>query len=149
MILPDRLREAEEFLHEQIPLTRAMGVRVVPHGGNFAIEAPVALNHNHLQTAFGGSIHSVATLAGYALLWLELGKLPAHVVIRESSIRFLRPVRETLRAVCTPPDPQLLAAFRHTLMTNGKARLELRVQVEERGSIAAEFVATFVALMGR
>jgi hypothetical protein len=28
------LREAEEFFHQQIPLTRAMGVRVVAHDEN-------------------------------------------------------------------------------------------------------------------
>lgn len=124
-------------------------MRVVSHGGNFAIEAPVAFNRNHLQTAFGGSINSVATLAGYALLWLELGELPAHVVIRESSIRFLRPVRATLRAVCTPPDPEMLAAFHRTLAVRGKAQVQLRVQVEEHGAIAAEFVATFVAMAAK
>ncbi|MBA2743692.1 MAG: YiiD C-terminal domain-containing protein, partial [Chthoniobacterales bacterium] len=42
----DELRTAEEFLHAEIPLTRAMGVRVVSHASGFAIEAPVALNHN-------------------------------------------------------------------------------------------------------
>ena len=50
-----------------------MGVRVVAHDENgFIVEAPVALNSNHLRTAFGGSINAVATLAAYGLLWLEL-----------------------------------------------------------------------------
>jgi thioesterase domain-containing protein len=62
----DRLRAAEKFLHEQIPITRAMGLRVVANDGNgFVVEAPVALNSNHLRTAFGGSINAVATLAAY------------------------------------------------------------------------------------
>src|SRR4051812_40651112 len=100
----DPLRAAEEFFHAKIPLTRAMGLRVVPdavHG--FAIEASVALNYNHLHTAFGGSINAVATLAGYGLLWLELRDTNAHVVVAESSIRFLRPVRQVIRAICVRP----------------------------------------------
>src|ERR1043166_4799497 len=70
------LREAENFLHEKIPITRAMGIRVISSGNEFAIEAPVALNFNHLGTGFGGSINAVATLAGYVFLWIELHEIP-------------------------------------------------------------------------
>ena len=147
----DALRAAEEFFHAQIPVTRAMGLRVVPdeeHG--FAIAAPVALNYNHLHTAFGGSINAVATLAGYAWLWLELRGEPVHLVVRESSIRFLQPVRETIRAVCSAPAAEEVKAFRAALGAKGKARLTLEVRVaEESGVPAAQFTGTFVALPGR
>lgn len=140
------LREAEEFLHLQIPLTRAMGVRVVPHPTGFAVEAPVVLNYNHLHTAFGGSINSVATLAGYAFLWLELRHEAAHLVILESSIRFVRPIRERILAFCIEPEPEQIAAFEATVRREGKARIKLDVRVEEDGELAARFAATFVAL---
>jgi thioesterase domain-containing protein len=91
--------QVEKYLHEQIPITRAMGLRVAASDeSGFVLEAPVALNSNHLRTAFGGSINVVATLAAYGFLWLELNDAAAHVVVAESSIRFLRPVRETIRA---------------------------------------------------
>src|SRR3954451_24352873 len=107
------LRDAEKFLHQQIPITRSMGLRVVGNDENgFAVEAPVALNSNHLRTAFGGSINAVATLAAYGFLWLELDDAAVHVVVAESSIRFLRPVRETIRAACLRPDAKTLAGFR-------------------------------------
>jgi thioesterase domain-containing protein len=140
------LLETEKYFHEQIPITRAMGVRVVAHDeSGFVIEAPVALNSNHLRTAFGGSINAIATLAAYGLLWLELREQDAHVVVAESSIRFLRPVRETIRAICLRPDPEELAAFRTTFVGKGKARLGLRVRVVEEGQTAAEFDGMFVA----
>jgi thioesterase domain-containing protein len=83
--------QVESFLRDEIPLATAMGIRVVTVEP-FMIEAPVALNSNHLGTAFGGSINAVATLAGYALLWLALHDDPSvHVVIAESWLRFLRP----------------------------------------------------------
>lgn len=147
MKTPDPLREAEEFFHKKIPLTRAMGVRVVSDDTHtFVVTAPVALNHNHLHTAFGGSINAVATLAGYGLLWMQLRGEAAHVVIAESSIRFLQPVRETIRALCAKPHVQELEAFRSTLQAKGKAKIALHVRVEENGKLAAEFRATFVAL---
>ena len=52
------------------------------------LTAPLAPNHNHLNTAFGGSLSAMATLAGYAMIWLELGQGDGHVVIRDSAMRF-------------------------------------------------------------
>ena len=150
MKTPNPLRDAEEYFHRQIPLTRAMGVRVVADDEqSFIVEAPVALNYNHLHTAFGGSINAVATLAGYGLLWMELRDKAAHLVIAQSSIRFLQPIRETIRAACAKPDAQHLEAFHATLRAKGKARITLCVRVEEDGNVAAEFQATFVALAER
>ena len=143
----DQLRSAEEFLHAHIPLTRAMGLRVVANNdAGVAVAAPVALNSNHLDTAFGGSINAVATLAAYGLLWFELRDEAADVVIRHSSIRFLRPIRDTISATCARPDAAELTAFKASLRETGKARIALRVQVRENGALAAELQATFVAL---
>ena len=140
------LRQAEEFFHQQIPITRAMGLRVVANDeSGFTVEAPVALNSNHLRTAFGGSINAVATLAAYGFLWLELNEAAAHVVVAESSIRFLRPVRETIRATCLRPEAESLATFRDEFAEKGKARITLRVKVTEAGETAAEFEGLFVA----
>jgi thioesterase domain-containing protein len=140
------LRQAEKFLHEQIPITRAMGLRVVANdAAGFTVEAPVALNSNHLKTAFGGSINAVATLAAYGFLWMELNDAAAHVVVAESSIKFLRPVRETIRATCPRPDPNTLAAFRARFGEKGKAQIALRVDVIEGGKTSAVFEGHFVA----
>jgi thioesterase domain-containing protein len=140
------LLKAEKFLHEQIPITRAMGLRVVANDENgFGVEAPVALNSNHLRTAFGGSINAVATLAAYGFLWVELNEAAAHVVVAESSIRFLRPVRETIRAICSRPDAEKLATFRAQFAATRKARIALQVNVVEAGETAAEFEGSFVA----
>lgn len=123
-----------------------MGLRVVSDDENgFAVEAPVALNSNHLRTAFGGSSNAIATLAAYGLLWLEMDDPAVHVVVAESSIRFLRPVRETIRAVCRRPDPGEWKTFRTKFESAGKARIKLRVDVVEEGETAAEFEGTFVA----
>ena len=139
------LLDAEKYLHEQIPITRAMGVRVMAHNEReFVVEAPVALNSNHLRTAFGGSINAVATLAAYGLLWLELREHAVHVVVAESWIRFLRPVRETIRATCLRPGPKEWATFEARFADKGKARIALRVNVAEKGETAAEFEGTFV-----
>jgi thioesterase domain-containing protein len=143
----ETLRAAEAFLHEKIPLTRAMGLRVVANNEiGFSVAAPVALNHNHLHTAFGGSINAVATLAAYGLLWLELREEAAEVVIRQSSIRFLRPIRDTISATCPRPAPHEMMEFKEKLRADGKARILLHAQVAEGAELAAELRATFVAV---
>jgi thioesterase domain-containing protein len=146
MDAPAELSRVEKFLHEQIPITRAMGLRVVANDeSGFTLEAPVAQNSNHLRTAFGGSINAVATLAAYGFLWVELEDAAAHVVVAESSIRFRRPVRETIRATCLRPDANSLTTFRGQFAEKRKARITLRVNVVEAGEIAAEFEGRFIA----
>ena len=143
----DRLRDIECFLYEQIPLTRAMGVSVEKSDETgLVVTAPLEPNHNHLGTAFGGSLSALATLAGYAMLWLQLGDREVHIVIREGSIRYRRPVRGMLRAVCPRPDAAQLEAFRITFATTGKAHITLQVRIEEAGQVCVEFEGDFVAL---
>ena len=145
----DHLQQIEAFLHSQIPITRAMGVRVeVAEPTELVLTAPLALNHNHLGTAFGGSLAAVATLAGYAFLWLALEDQAAHVVVAESSLVYRRPVEGDIRAICRHPDQALVSSFRAGYAQKGKARITLDVMVEHRGELAVSFTGTFVAKRG-
>ena len=139
--------ELERFLHEHIPLTAAMGVHVAEcDDAHIVLTAPLALNHNHLGTAFGGSLHTLATLSGYALLWWLLRRPHAHIVIRESTMHYKRPVRRDLRAVCRSPDEKDLERFRRDFAHKGKARLTLKTILENDGQPAAKFEGVFVAV---
>jgi thioesterase domain-containing protein len=141
------LHETELFLHEQIPLTRAMGVSVQSWDGQeLRLRAPLEPNHNHLGTAFGGSLSALATLAGYSLLWLLLGDREAHIVIRESSLQYRHPVRGELIAVCRHPGGEAWQAFQAQFTSTGKARLTLQAAIVEDGRTCVEFEGTFVAL---
>lgn len=125
-----------------------MQVRAVANDARgFTLTAPVSANRNHLHTAFGGSINAVATLAAYGWLWLELGENPpVDLVVVESSIRFLRPVKEIIRATCLRPEEDELRKFLEAIAANRKARVRLRCLVEEESALAAEFSGTFAAL---
>ena len=147
--MPDS-RETEAFLHRQIPLCREMGVTVEPCGDDiFVLTAPLAANHNHLGTAFGGSLSAIATLAGYGLLWLRLGDPEAHIVIRSSSIRYLHPVRGDIRAVGHAPEPEALARFLATFARKGKARIRLEVTIAEGGRDCVVYRGDYVAVKSR
>src|SRR5215211_8197944 len=107
------VEQIQELLHTKIPITRAMGVRVEDYDGErLTLSAPLEANVNHLGTAFGGSLHALAVLSGYGLLWLELRDTECDIVIRDSTISYDRPVRGVLRAACVRPEEKTLDAFK-------------------------------------
>ncbi len=141
------LQETERFFHDQIPLTRAMGVTVAAYDSNgLVLTAPLDANHNHLGTAFGGSLSAIATLAGYGLLWLALGDRSAHIVIRSSRIRYRHPVRTAIHAIARPPTPDTLGAFIRKFQATGKAGIRLQVEIVENERVCVEFDGLFVAI---
>ncbi|AOS43478.1 Putative thioesterase (yiiD_Cterm) [Lacunisphaera limnophila] len=145
---PTRL---EQFLHAKIPLTAAMGIRVIQTGPELLIlEAPLAPNINHLGTVFGGALHTLPTLACYAALWTLLveGGLDGHVVVKESHAHYRAPVRGTFRATCARPSPELTATFFDELRRFKKARMDLHSVVPgASGKPAVEFSGSFVAVV--
>lgn len=147
MISEQRLRETETYFHEQIPLTQAMGVKVERSDAEgFVLRAPLAPNHNHLGTAFGGSLAALALLAGYGFLWLELDDRRAHLVISESQLRFRRPVRGELCALCRRPDGETLARFKEDFARKQKARISLECVIFESEEIALTARGVYVAI---
>ncbi len=144
---PDMLRLLERTLHEEIPLTRAMGVTVErcdAHG--LVLRAPLAPNLNHKQTAFGGSLATLTTLAGWGLLHLLLHeRAPVTVVIQESRAHYLLPVEHDLVAVCPLPAAAPLEKFRRTLARRGMARIELEAFIMAGEATAVRFSGWYVA----
>ena len=140
-------QQIQELLHSKIPITRAIGVRVEHYDGQrLILSAPLEPNVNHLGTAFGGSLNALAVLSGYGLLWLELQDTQCHIVIRESSISYERPVCGEIRAVCVRPEAEALAEFKKKFHQKGKARIALAATIEDQGIIAVRFQGIFVAL---
>jgi thioesterase domain-containing protein len=151
--VPDSLsaQGLEAFLHEKIPLARAMGLHVAESNARrLVLEAPLPPNKNHLGTAFGGSLHALPTLACYAGLWTLLREagIDGHVVVKHSQARYREPVTGTLRAVCARPAPARVTEFISDLRRHKKARMDLVAVVEGAGGKpAVEFSGTFVAIV--
>lgn len=152
-LVPDSMsaQGLEAFLHEKIPLTRAMGLRVAESNAQrLVLEAPLDKNVNHLGTAFGGSLHALPTLACYAGLWTLLREagIDGHVVVKHSEAFYRQPVTGTLSAVCVRPPPALAADFIRDLQRHKKARMELTATVAgSNGKPAVEFSGSFVAVV--
>ena len=143
--------ELEKFLHAKIPLTAAMGIRVIQTGPHrLILEAPLGPNVNHLGSVFGGALHTLPTLACYAALWTLLveGGVDGHVIVKQSHAHYRQPVRGTFRAVCDRPLPGPAAEFLDHLRRFKKARMDLASVVPgPDGKDAVEFHGSFVAVL--
>lgn len=141
----------EQFLHREIPITRAMGIEVVRwDDAGLALRAPLRFNHNDKGTAFAGSMYSLAALAGWStvmLLLVEAG-LKGQAVIYDSRARFVQPVTEDYQAVCPRPDAQALGAFVAAYHDEGRAKLDLAVRVLAHDTEVAVFEGRYAAFAG-
>lgn len=138
--------QLESMLHADIPLARAMGVRVTGYDGSaLQLAAPLAPNINHKETAFGGSLYALAVLCGWGLLHMKLSEagLSRHIVIQEGHIRYLRPVRGELLAECRTDDTALDKLL-HALQKHDRARIALESSIIEDGTPAVAFTGRYV-----
>ena len=141
--------ELERYLHGQIPLAKAMGVRVLrADGAGVLLSAPLEPNLNHRQTFFGGSAAALATLAAWGLAHerlLEQAGLDVHLVIQRSSMEYLEPAAAEVEAECTAPPDKEWERLVRTIARWGKGRIELEVELRAEGSVIGSFEGSFVA----
>lgn len=126
-----------------------MRVRVVEPGPErVVLEAPLEPNANHQSTAFGGSVSTLATLSGWALVHGRLREdgHTAQVVIQRSTIEYLFPVSTAFRAVCESVDEVDWRRLQRALERFGRARVRTPVRVEAGDRIVARFEGAYVAL---
>jgi thioesterase domain-containing protein len=145
----DDLQQLQAYLSAMPPVA-AMGIQVARYAdGALFLEAPLAANVNDKDNAFGGSLASLMTLAGWGWvsLQLRLAGLAADVYVADSQLRYLKPVYETLHADAAPAEPAERDGFLATLRQRGKARLGMVAQVRlASGEVAATFAGRFVAI---
>jgi thioesterase domain-containing protein len=144
---PGAAARLERYVRDSIPLVVHMDVRVLSADiRGVVLEAPLAPNRNHVGTAFGASLHGLATLAGWGLVWLALEEHPEReVVVAESSMRYRLPANATFQARCLLPPAERLAELSADYASRGRARLVLDVHLLCGGNRVAEFEGTFVA----
>jgi len=139
----------ESYLHTHIPLSAAMGVRVIDvNRRRVVLRAPLGPNINHQSTLFGGSAAAIATLAAWSWLWVRTAELPSRprLVVRSSAIEYLAPVEGDFEAICEGTEDEEYARFLIGLERKGKARIDLRARLEWNGIVAADLRGVFVAL---
>lgn len=141
--------ELEKYLHDHIPLSRAMQVSVVTlEPGLVILGAPLAPNINHRETVFGGSAAALATLSCWCLLHARLhGEgTSSRLVIQRNSMEFLQPIDGDFTAHAALEQPARWDQFTRMLQRKGKARIALNAFLQQGEEVVGRFAGEFVAL---
>jgi thioesterase domain-containing protein len=142
------MEDLQAFLNSNIPLARAMELRVLASGQDgVVIGAPLAANINHIGTAFGGSESSLAILAAWSLLYerLKHANLKADIIIQRNSIHYIKPVNADFVASAYLTNPADWQRFVKTLQKRGQARINISSNINCNHARAAHFEGDFVA----
>ena len=137
------------FIHDGIPLARAMALQLENYDGDrLSLSAPLAPNVNDKGCAFGGSLVSLMTLSGWALVELALRQRgeDCDVFVAESTVRYLAPLWQDFSSEARLAADADWATFFRTLNVRGRARIEVACVVPgDDGQPAATLSARFVA----
>lgn len=142
-------RDLERFLCEKIPLTKALEIKILHSGSDYAeIAAPLKPNINHFGTVFGGSLHSVLILSCYSWLFnlLEENGFSTHVVLKSSTVKHAGPVQKDFSAICKSPEPEATERFIKTMQKKKRAQITLKSSVQVDGKTVCELEGEFVGI---
>lgn len=143
--------ELERYLHREIPLSAAIGVRVEALGpGGVVLGAPLGPNVNHRRTAFAGSISALGMLAAWATVQLRLrgDGYDAEVVIQRCSLEYHAPATGDLRATCETPGADEWARLRAAIERRGRGRIEATTRIEAAGTLVVTLTGQLAAIRG-
>lgn len=138
----------EQLLHQDIPLTQALGLGVLGwQAGQLRLSLPLAANLNHKSSMFGGSLYCGAVLAGWG--WLhqslrEAGVADGHIVIQQGQIDYAEPVLADAEAICTAPPVAEWEKFLALYRRRGLARIRLHSHILAEGAEAVRFSGQYV-----
>lgn len=141
--------ELEKYLHDHIPLSKAMEVGVVQvQADGVILSAPLAPNINHRDTVFGGSASAVAILAAWSLLHTRLADegIASRLVIQRNTMSYERPIDGTFTAEAAIASTEAWGSFIRMLKRKGKARIRVASVLRFGGEVAGRLEGEFVAL---
>ena len=143
---PEWCSELQERWQSQIPISDKMGVRITQYTGyRFEVSAVLNANLNPHNTMFAGSIFTMATLAGWGLVWLVMKErdVTGDIVLADSHIRYREPITCSPRAVVSLDS---LSGDLDRLVGGRRARVQMTVTIYSGDQAAAEFTGTYVLL---
>lgn len=150
-MLPNRANHLRTMLARQMPAAQRLGFTVeeVSETG-VRLGASFDINRNHQGTAFAGSVNALATLAGWAAVWLTLqeGGLEANAVLQDSEIRYLHPIMTDFSAICPFPTDAERTALLSAVTRHRRGRVPVQVDVVAHRETVARFHGRYVALFG-
>lgn len=149
----------QQFVAQHLPLGRAMGIDVHHYdSSSLALAAPLALNDNDKDTAFGGSLYCVAVMSCWSSVYLRcleqqlidptLPRGTPNIVVSKAAIEYLAPVRsEQIVAHCSSPAAESWDVFFARYASHGSAKISLastvNTDINGKGKTAVDFSGAY------
>ncbi|MCB0415065.1 MAG: YiiD C-terminal domain-containing protein [Bdellovibrionales bacterium] len=144
------IEKLTEKISNYIPLTKSMNLKVVSiEDQSVELFAPLEANKNHMNSAFGGSLYTVAVLSCWGLTEeiLEVtGIIPKYTMIKSGHIDYLKPVRGDFAAK-SHAHKQDIDAFLLGLSRKQLARIQMTSEIFYNGDVCARLVGEFVTAL--
>ena len=124
--------QLQKIIQHEIPITVSMGISYLDFQDTTClISVPLAPNHNHKGTAFGGSLYSACAAACYGLLYhlqIKESLTAFDLVLGSGSVNYLKPVQSDfqVKAQLVQQDWQNLVL---KLAKLGFGKIEIKAQV--------------------
>ncbi len=134
-------------LFENILPAQALGIEVSNHWKNgIELCAPLDKNLNDKGTGFAGSLSSILTLSGWALITRELQEvgISANVMVVTSETEFTAPVTGDFTATCETTDAKIARVLQN-LQNNGRSRMTLQSEIPGCARMTASYAIRFTS----
>ncbi len=146
-------KDLSTLIHKKIPISKAMGLSVSKCSvrGGVEFKLPLKPNHNHKNTAFGGSLVAAQALAcwSWMMALLDDENIVAEIVVMRQNSDFLRPVTKNFKVNTDVVSKDKLDRFIHILSRKGKARLTVTARVTSGNTsiVDAHYKGEYVAIV--
>lgn len=144
--------EAQNYIYQNIPITKAMGFEIVELTRNeIILGAPIENNINHRGSAFGGSIDSLFLTTGWAFIRFLIDHYkPTPIIVgSKGCTTFLKPILNNFESKLKLPDVKVIDEFLDTYKRFGKARITLEAVIEDEEKIYAAFRGDYVVVKSK
>jgi thioesterase domain-containing protein len=138
--------ELQHKWHHTIPLSKAMNIEISYYDQHELLtNCDESFNKNLHNTMFAGSIYTLATLTGWAWVYMQLKhqELEGNIVLADANIRYHQPIKGPTYAKTTV---EQVSGDLSELVLAKKARLKIDVHLYCGEKLAATFNGLYVVL---
>lgn len=142
------IKELEKKLHDEIPLTKFMEIKITDYNNNYLIsQAPLNININDKGTAFGGSLATMNIISSWGLCWIiqkELSFNSNNIVIIKNEHSYKKPVTKDIVCFTTKPSLEEIDKLKNKLLSKKSASIKIESKIIEDGEICVDFTGYYV-----
>lgn len=140
----------ELYLRQHFPALASAGLTFDNESEDYLVmSAPLAKNHNDLDTAFGGSLYNLALMSCWSTLYLACSERieSPRIVTRDAQMRYRHPVDDAIiHASCRKPNTRQWEGFFAHYEKAGRTSITLTSSIRNDQGTAAYFDGVFVLL---